>query len=648
MVRLGGRAERPGTPAARGELSSGDLPQPPPRPARFPGIAERYVSFLGSLRRTVTDLRTLYRWALIGITVGVIAGVVAVAFYYALLYASDGMLGGLLGINLPINGVAPVGISWSTDPTRFWLLPILLVAGGLAVGLLITYVAPETEGHGTDQSIRAFHRGRGVQRARVPPMKFLASVLTLGTGGSGGREGPTAQIGSGIGSLVAGPLGLSTRERRVALMVGVGAGIGAIFKAPFGAALLSSEILYMADFEPDVIMPAILASVISYSIFGSVDGFNPEFVLSCPSCLGWTPEQLPIYALLGGMAALAGILYVVSFRRSRRFFRELRAPPWTKPAIGVAIVGVGFVAAYYLSSADGHLLAIGGIGIGYGIVQWLVYQTSVDPILLALVISLVLVKIAATSLTVGSGGSAGLFGPGIFTGAFLGFAVAGVMTSIFPGVVSGADFAAFAIIGMMAFFGSVSKAPIAVILMVVEMTGSEALLVPAMMAIFIAYYLTGPYHIYEEQVPNRLESPTHTTEYFSEFLRHVPVREVMAKDVPTVSAQSSVAQAGAMLRTSSIPVVAVLRGVELVGEVRLVDVLGVPSATQAETPISEVLRENPPPVHPNMNVLAAIGVMDQEQTDVVLVYSEGHPRTVEGVLTRERVTQFQKGSSATW
>ena len=626
-------------------MTTGGSTPSTPAHAPIPGLLERFEAFGGSFKKSFTNLRTLYRWALIGITVGVIAGVVAIAFFVALQEASDLFLGTSLGINLPVNGVPPPAtpFDWTTNPSTFWILPGMMVAGGLGVGGLITWVAPETEGHGTDQAIRSFHRGRGTVRARVPPVKFLASVLTLGTGGSGGREGPTAQIGSGIGSIVGGPLGLSTKERRIAIMVGVGAGIGAIFKAPFGAALLASEILYISDFEPDVIMPAILASVISYSIFGIYDGFGSEFVT--PAGLGFTPEQLPVYALLGGICAGFGVLYVVWFYGSRRWFARSRIPRYARPAFGVAIVGVIFAAAYYLLPQENHLLAIGSIGIGYGFVQWLVFQNSFTPILLAMIVALIILKIGATSLTVGSGGSAGLFGAGVVTGALIGFAVAGLMTVALPGLVTGADFAAFAVIGMMAFFGSVSKAPIAVILMVVEMTGSEALLVPAMVAIFVAYFLTGRYHLYHEQVPNRLDSPSHTTEYFSEYLRHVPVSNVVAKDVGTVSLETNVASAAAMLRDAPVPILAVMRGIDLLGEVRMVDVLEIPPSEQNLVSVREILRENPPPVHPDMSVLAALGVMDQEETDAVLVFTSGKPRTLNGVLTRERIAQFQSGSS---
>ncbi|EQD74262.1 Cl- channel, voltage-gated family protein [mine drainage metagenome] len=619
--------------------SAGTDPQPPA--PEDPPASKGWKAWAHSF----TDTRALYRWALIGITVGVIAGFVALAFYYALQLASDSMLGGLLGINLPTNGSAPgASFSWSTDPSTFFILPLLLIAGGLAVGLLVTNLAPETGGHGTDQAIRAFHRGRGAVRARVPPIKFLVSVLTLGTGGSGGREGPTAQIGSGLATFLAHPLGLTTRERRIAMMVGVGAGIGAIFKAPFGAALLSAEILYLSDFEPDVIMPSILGSVISYSIFGSVEGFGPEF--ATPAGLGWSPDQLPLYAILGVVCGLLGILYVVTFHRTHRAFDRVNAPTWARPAIGVAIVGALFVGLYYLVPQESHLLAVGGIGIGYGIVQWLLFQGSLPILVLVLLVGLIFVKIVATSLTVGSGGSAGLFGPGIVIGALIGFSVSGFTDQLVPSFAVTGDSAAFAIIGMMAFFGSVSRAPVAVILMVVEMTGSESLIVPAMIAIFIAYYVNARHNLYTEQVENRLASPAHTTEYFAEFLKHVPSSAAMRTDVPCAAPTASVEEAHRALGRSDVSVVAVIDHDRLVGEVRLADVLDVPLRERALETVQRIARENYPVVHPASTLLDTLGRMDAENADAILVVDPDDPHHLLGVVTRESITNFQRSPRA--
>ena len=615
-------------------MSEGAAPAPEP-PART-GLG----SFVAWVRRPdLSGARSLYRWALIGITVGVIAGLVAVAFYEALSYSSNSLLGGLLGIQLPSSGSPPGSpYSWSTNPGRFFLLPILMAAGGVAAGILIHF-APEVEGHGTDQAIRAFHRGRGSVRYRVPPLKFLASVLTIGTGGSGGREGPTAQIGSGIGSFAARPLGLSTQERRVAMMCGVGAGIGAIFKAPFGAALLSSEVLYLSDFEPEVIMPSIIASVISYSIFGSFEGFGPEF--ASPG-VGWTPSELPLFALLGAVAGLLGVLYVITFYRTRDFFHSSRIPGWLRPGAGVLIAGGLFLGLYYLVPQENHLLAVGGIGIGYGIVQWLLYQGHLGLFVLLLVVGLIFVKILATSLTVGSGGSAGLFGPAIVIGAVVGFSVVSFVDLAFPSVASPGDVTAFTIIGMMAFFGSVSKAPIATILMVVEMTGSETLLVPAMVAIFIGYYVAGRYHLYSEQVENRLASPAHTTEYFAEFLRRMPVGYAIDRNVTAIAPTTSVADAGFALARSPYPVLAVVQGGKLVGEVRLADILGVPPPARAHDTVGSILQESFPRIGAQGNLLEAIGLMDGEGVDALLVVSATDPTRLEGIVTRELVAKFQR------
>ncbi len=568
------------------------------------------------------------------------AGLVAVAFYAALTAGGAELLGMLLGIHLPHSGAAPgAGYSWATNPRTFFLLPILMVAGGLGVGLLTWRIAPEVEGHGTDQSIRAFHRGRGAIRYRVPPLKFLASVLTIGTGGSGGREGPTAQIGSGLGSLLARPLGLSTQERRVAAMAGLAAGIGAIFKAPFGAALLSSEVLYLSDFEPEVIMPSIIASVVSYSIFGGFFGFGPEF--ATPG-VAWSPVQLPFFAVLGAVAGLLGIFYVVAFHRTRAGFQRLPIPPWSRPAVGVGIAGAVIVALYYLVPLQGHLLAIGGVGIGYGVVQWFLFQGHAGVVLLLLVVGAILVKIMATSLTVGSGGSAGLFGPAIVVGALVGFAVSGFLDLTARSLMDPGDVAAYTIIGMMAFFGSVSKAPIATILMVVEMTGSETLLVPAMVAIFIGFYVAGRHHLYSEQVENRLASPAHTTEYFAEFLRHMPVVQALEHDVTTVAPTLSVHDAEYALSRSPHPVLAVVDKDRLAGELRLADILEVPAVERGRSMVHEIVQESFPYVRVDSTLLDAVGIMDREGLDALLVTRADDPRALVGIVTRESVARFQR------
>ena len=140
-------------------------------------------------------------------------------------------------------------------------------------------LAPEAEGHGTDAAIAAFHQGKAI-RARIPLIKLVASAITIGTGGSAGREGPAAQISAGFGSLLATVLHLDMQDRRIALATGIGAGIGAIFRAPLGGAILAAEILYKNDLEVEAIIPALIASIVGYSVFGAWSGWSPIFATS--------------------------------------------------------------------------------------------------------------------------------------------------------------------------------------------------------------------------------------------------------------------------------------------------------------------------------------------------------------------------------
>ena len=468
-------------------------------------------------RSWVAVSENLLRASLLAVPIGLVAGLGSAAFYEAWLEATRFFLVGIVGIGYPLAGAPPGGVVvWSSSPIRILLLPLVMILGGLVVGFLIDQWAWEVAGHGTDEAIRAFHSGGGRVRVRVPLLKLVAAALTLGTGGSGGREGPAAQIGSGFGSWWAGLLNLSPRERRVALATGLGAGVGAIFRAPLGGAIYAAEVLYIQDFEPEVFFPAIIASVVSYSVFGLFFGFATLFALPVGG-VGWNLGQIPLYAFLGLICAAVGVGFVRLFRATERKMEATGWPYRVRVPLGMGVAGGAVVAVYYGLPWGNHFAALSSINVGYGFVQAAMLGqiglSTLVPIALVALTAAILLRMATTCLTVGSGGAAGLFGTSVVVGALLGVEVGAVFHSLLPGVVSVAAISAFAIVGMMTFFGGVSKAPLAVLVMVVEMTGSYSLLVPAMLAIFIAYIGTGPYHIYREQVPSRLDSPAHREEY---------------------------------------------------------------------------------------------------------------------------------------
>jgi H+/Cl- antiporter ClcA/CBS domain-containing protein len=434
----------------------------------------------------------LRKWLVLGVVIGAVAGLGAVVFYEALVLSTRFFLGLLVGYHVP-TPAGEGGLAGSASYARAWLLPLIVGGGALLAGLLVFAVAPEAEGHGTDAAISAVHHNPRGLRFRAVLVKIVASALTIGSGGSGGREGPTAQISAGFGSLLARLLDLQPADSRVAVATGIGSGIGAIFGAPLGGAVLAAEILYRDDFEPAALLPCFIASTVSYTVFGAIEGFSPLF--------GYVggyrfadSSQLAWFALIGLLGGLLGLLYAKGFYGIAGVFHRSPLPRWAAPALGGLLVGL---TALFVPQV---------LGTGYG---WV--QKGLSPELLTIPLWIVLVlpfaRILATGLSIGSGGSGGIFGPGMVIGAFLGAAVWRLFHPVVPSM--GPDPAPYVIIGMMCCFGGISRAPLAVMLMVAEMTGSLSLLAPAMIAVGIAWLIVRQRDdtIYRSQLRNRAEAP---------------------------------------------------------------------------------------------------------------------------------------------
>ncbi len=520
---------------------------PPPQPATNPPGQPQ--PWLTSLRRVVASgsgfesQRYLAKWLLLGTLIGVVAGVGAILFSWAIEVCTHFFLGTLVGYLPPSpigEGNQPV-----TAMLRPWLLPLVVALGGLLSGLLVFSLAPEAKGHGTDSAIAAIHHGRARIRGRIPPVKLVASAITIGSGGSAGREGPTAQISAGFGSLLAQWLRLSVGDRRIAVAAGIGAGIGAIFRAPLGGAVMAAEILYIHDLEVEALIPSLIASIVGFSIFGLVNGFTPIF--GEQPQLGFShPIELLYFAALGVLAGLVGLLYAKVFYGTERVFDHLRLPRWLKPALGGLLVGLMGV---FIPQT---------IHTGYGWVQFaMTPQLLTWPLWLLLLLPFL--RILATSLTIGSGGSGGIFGPGMVIGGLLGAAFWRVGHTFLPQMPPSP--APYVIIGMMATFGGIAHAPLAMMLMVAEMTGNLALLAPAMVAVAIATALVGDNTIYQSQLPDRASSPAHRVRFSFPLLSTLRVQDAMQEaPPPAIQADASLSEAEAMLEDGTGLVVVNARG----------------------------------------------------------------------------------------
>ena len=363
-------------------------------------------------------------------------------------------------------------------------------------------------------------------------------AITIGSGGSGGREGPTAQIGAGFGSFLARFLDLDARDARIAVSCGMGAGIGAIFRAPLGGAILAAEIPYRDDVESDALVPAFVASIVAFSVFGAFAGFSPIF--GRVAGLGFTdPRQLIYYALIGLAAGVVGRLYITSFYGFTAWFRRWPGSRIVRPAIaGLAVGAIG--------------IALPGVlGTGYGWVQAGFDRTSLLGLPLWVVLALPFVRILATSLSIGSGGSGGVFGPGMVIGGLLGAGIWRLLEPVAPGVPI--DPSPFVIVAMMALFGSIAHAPLAVMLMVAEMTDSLAMLAPAMLAIGIATLIVGDRSIYKEQLRSRTDSPAHRFRAALPLLAAIPAGTAARIPRLTLRLGETTASARGRLRDVALP-----------------------------------------------------------------------------------------------
>jgi len=460
------------------------------------------------LARELSRLPSQFRLMLLSIGVGIVAGLGAILFDRLLGWTLHAVLESLTGYAEPRTG-APASLLFGFAAARspwFFLVPAF---GGLVSGVIVSLVAPEAEGHGTDAMIDAFHHKGGKIRKRVPFIKIIASALTIGTGGSAGKEGPIAQIGSGFGSSFAGFLKLKPRERRILVLAGAAGGIGAIFQAPLGAALFAPEVLYReTEFEYEAILPCIVSSITAYAVYTQLYKGGALFF---PGPVAFSlPDELLPYALFGVVCAGIGFLYVRIFYGSRdRFFKPLRIHKMLKPAVGGLMLGT--IAYAFPQVSDG----------GYGWVQ----MALEGKMLWWTMLLLAFLKILATSCTIGSGGSGGVFGPSVFIGAMLGGAFGFFGHQVAPEWVVNPN--SFVLVGIGGFFAGVARTPVSSVIMACEMSASYTLLVPLMLVSSTSYLLLRNTSLYEKQQISRIASPAHLTEFARGMLEKIRVHEAI-------------------------------------------------------------------------------------------------------------------------
>ncbi len=480
-------------------------------------------------------LRPQARLLGLALVVGIIAGIGAIAFFMATQVVFHYSLDALAGYHPHTPGGEPPLLPDTSRPFNPWLMLLMPAVGGLLSGLLVFTLAPEAEGHGTDAAIEAYHYHQGLIRPRVPIIKIIASALTIGSGGSGGREGPIAQTGAGFGSFLGAIMRLRPAERRVLMAAGMGAGVAAIFRAPLAGALFAAEVLYRSpDFESEVIIPAALACITAYCTFGLAFGWQPLFILPQGDLnpLDFTnPLQLVPYLFLALFIVVLAMLYTRSFYGLTHLFRRVPVVRHLRPPLGAFLSAALGLGLYYLLGQNKQVLGV--LSSGYGTLQdalALPPEGKTSLYLAAILLAVAVGKIFTTGLTIGSGGSGGVFGPSMVIGGCGGGAFGIFLNWLWPSMFPQSGIphpSSFAIVGMAGFFAAAAKTPFSTLVIVSELTGNYNLILPTLWVCALTFLLSDEQSIYSSQVESRSRSPAHQGDYVREVLAGLRVGQFL-------------------------------------------------------------------------------------------------------------------------
>ncbi|HUV51699.1 MAG TPA: chloride channel protein [Dehalococcoidia bacterium] len=508
---------------------------------------------------------------------------------------------------------------------------ILPAIGGLIIGPLLYLLAREAKGEGPPEVIKALAVGGGHIRQRVAGVKMFASAICIGSGGSVGREGPIVQIGASFGSAIGQWFKLPDEWLKTFVLCGAAGGIAATFNAPVGGVFFALEVLAHRVVTPrlfTVMISAISAEYIAWLFLGPRPSFTVEEYI-----LGSYWEIL-LYVLLGILAGLFAIGFIRVFYKCEDIFSTLKLPSYVKPAIGGLFVGIiGFFYADVFGVGYGGGYISGGVSVDSGPMDAML----AGQVGLGVLIALLFLKMIATSLTLGSGGSGGIFAPSLFIGAALGGVLGLAGGRLFPEVVSNAG--AYSLVGMGAFFAAVVQGPITAIVLLLEMTRNISMLVPLMTSVVIAT-LTYRFFTRDSIYTMRLKRQGIEIRQgeADPVMKDITVWEAMTHDFPTVSPKMLVSELAAMLvRTGHHGFPVVDENGRLVGVVTLSDVESSRSRDRPDLKVEDIAIKSLFVAYPDQSmydVLLKLGARDVGRIPVV----ERKDRTkLLGVLRRHDI-----------
>lgn len=542
----------------------------------------------------------------IAIGVGLAGGAMALAFYHA--------IEGVIRIS-HVLGAAPHSIIVAAS------------LGGLVCGLLVHFFAREAKGHGVPEVMQAISVRGGVIRPRVVLVKALASAVTIGTGGSAGREGPIVQIGGALGSMLGQICRVPRDHLKLLVACGAAAGIAATFKTPIAGSVFAMEVI-LREYSPAAFGLSVISAVAASTLMNQY-GTGPVFQVP-PYELSGAAELL-LYALLGVLAMAMAQFYIKMLYASEDMFDGWhRCPGFLKPAVGGVLFGIigigiplslgrgeGVVEAMLAGNTPEMLVGLGAVSLA----PWL---------WLAI---LAIAKLLSTTATIGSGGSGGVFFPGLYIGAATGGAFGNIAHIVLPAIVQHPG--AYALVGMGATFAAMTQAPFTAILMIFEMTRNYWMILPLMTACVAASLLSAAVskdNIYTLKLTRSgipLPGPSHR-----DVMHEVRVSEAMTSDVLTVSEEATLAYVVRLMQETNhtgFPVVdkeGMVTGMITLSDVRKSELKG-----RLERKVREISTHRVLFVEPDDTLETALHKLSVNRVGRLVVIS-GEDRTLKGLITR--------------
>jgi len=368
-----------------------------------------------------------------------------------------------------VTGIEGKGMLLMVLAAPFWAKILIPAIGGLLVGTIVYFFAREAKGHGVPEVMEAVALKDGMMRIRVVFAKAFASAICIGSGGSVGREGPIVQIGAAMGSAIGQLIKVSAARLRILVACGAAAGIAATFNAPMAGALFSLEII-LSEFAASQFIPIVVSSVVATALSRHYLGNFPAFEIAPYDLLHYS--ELFLYLILGVLAGVVAYTFIRVLYGMEDLFDRWKFPEFIKPAIGGIIIGC--IGLFFPQI----------FGVGYESVTQILRGEMLGIMLIGLLIA----KILATSISIGSGGSGGIFAPSLFMGAVLGGIFGQIVHALFP--YTTASPGAYALVGMGAVVAGTTRAPITAMIIIFEMTANYRIILPLMFACTIGLVIS--------------------------------------------------------------------------------------------------------------------------------------------------------------